>query len=170
VRGNLEVAGRANGLGGAESRARATELLERFGLAERGDHYPAQLSGGQKQRAAIAQQLVKPKPLLLMDEPFSGLDPAALREVITLLIQVANMDELNTVLIITHDIHAAMITCDTLFLLGRTRAPDGKPVPGAKIQETIDLVAEGLAWREDVEHDPAFLTREREIRERFRGL
>jgi polar amino acid transport system ATP-binding protein/sulfate transport system ATP-binding protein len=170
VLGNLMVAGLANGLSGAAARARAHELLERFRLADRARLYPAQLSGGQKQRVAIAQQIVSPTKLLLLDEPFSGLDPQALEEVAGLLVEVANMDELNTVVVVTHDIHAAMAVADTVFMLGRARAADGRVVPGACIQTTYDLVARDLAWRKGVDELPEFVMLEREIRGRFRQL
>jgi polar amino acid transport system ATP-binding protein/sulfate transport system ATP-binding protein len=162
---NLVVAGKVNGLSGAEARKRAAELLERFALANRAKHYPAQLSGGQRQRVAIAQQIVCPKQLLLFDEPFSGLDPQALDDVIRLLVQVANMDELTTLIIVTHDVWAALSACDTLLLLGRQ---EGKQ--GARVVETYDLVARNLAWREHVEREPQFVALEQEIRGRFRTL
>jgi polar amino acid transport system ATP-binding protein/sulfate transport system ATP-binding protein len=164
---NLTIAGRANGLSRAESNKRARELLERFNLADRAGHYPAQLSGGQRQRVAIAQQIVCPKQLLLFDEPFSGLDPQALDDVIRLLVQVANMDELTTLIIVTHDVWAAMVACDTILLLGR---PDGKKGLGARIVGSYDLVALNLAWREHVEREAQFITLEQEIRGRFRTL
>ena len=82
----------------------------------------------------------------------------------------AHMDELNTVMVVTHDIRSAMIVSDTIFMLGRDRAPDGKVATGARIQHCYDLVAEGLAWRPGVEHDPHFLELEREVKERFRNL
>lgn len=170
VMGNLVTAGIANGMRRAEARDKASHLLERFGLADRGSYYPAQLSGGQRQRVAIAQQLVHHKPLLLMDEPFSGLDPAALDDVIKLIVEVAHMDELNTLIIVTHDIRAAMLVSDMLLMLGRDRTPDGKVVPGAHIQHSYNMVERGLAWRSDLELDPKFPQLEREIKDRFRTL
>jgi NitT/TauT family transport system ATP-binding protein len=170
VMGNLVTAGVANGLGRGEARDRSSHLLERFGLADRASYYPAQLSGGQRQRVAIAQQLVHHKPLLLMDEPFSGLDPAALEDVIKLIVEVAHMDEHNTLVIVTHDIRAAMLVSDTLLMLGRDRTPDGKAVPGAHIQHSYNMVERGMAWRDDLELDPKFPPLEREIKERFRTL
>jgi ABC-type nitrate/sulfonate/bicarbonate transport system ATPase subunit len=170
VRSNLEVAGIANGLPRSEAAARAKTLLEQFHLSDRARYYPAQLSGGQRQRVAIAQQIVRPKTLLLMDEPFSGLDPVALDEVMHLVVDVANMDELNTILIVTHDIRAAMAVSDTLFMLGRERAPDGQWRPGARIRATYDLVERGLAWHSDVTEMPEFVALEKEIRQRFREL
>ncbi|MSP56706.1 MAG: ABC transporter ATP-binding protein [Myxococcales bacterium] len=170
VRSNLEVAGIANGLSRAAAQGRAKKLLDLFRLGDRGSYYPAQLSGGQRQRVAIAQQIVCPKRLLLMDEPFSGLDPSALEEVMHLVVEVANMDELNTIGIVTHDIRAAMAVSDTLFMLGRDRTPDGKWLPGARIQETYDLVERGLAWRDDVMELPAFSSLEKEIRQKFKQL
>ena len=170
VLGNLHVAGAAAGLSRKESAERASALLERFGMASRADFYPAQLSGGQRQRVAIAQQLVRHTRLVLMDEPFSGLDPATLDSTIRLLVEVANMDELNTIVVVTHDIRSALTACDTLFVLGRDRDDKGKIVSGAKIQKTYDLVTMGLAWQEQVERLPAFAEVEREIKSCFARL
>ena len=170
VLGNLLVAGAAAGLSDPEARARGKELLERFGLGHRLGFYPAQISGGQRQRAAIAQQLMRHTLFLLMDEPFSGLDPAVLDEVIKLLLEVAHMNEHSTMVVVTHDIRSAMIVSDTLLMLGRDRAPDGKITSGARIQHSYDLVAEGLAYRPELEQDAKFRELECEVKERFRGL
>jgi ABC-type nitrate/sulfonate/bicarbonate transport system ATPase subunit len=170
VLANLEIAGSACGLHGAKARERARTLLDRFALGARAGFFPAQLSGGQRQRVAIAQQLVRQTRLVLMDEPFSGLDPVALDATMKLLVEVANMDELNTILVVTHDIRAALMVCDTLFMLGRDRGEDGKPKSGARIQQSYDLVAMGLAYREHVEHAPEFSQVEREIKAKFTAL
>ncbi len=170
VLGNLVVAGVMNGLSRAEAKDKAAHLLARFGLGERAGFYPMQLSGGQRQRVAIAQQLVKQKTLLLMDEPFSGLDPAALDEVVKLLVQVRDMDELNTIFIVTHDIRTALAVADTVLMLGRDRALDGKVSSGAHIRETIDMVKLGLAYRDDVETDAKFIELERRIKASFSKL
>jgi polar amino acid transport system ATP-binding protein/sulfate transport system ATP-binding protein len=167
---NLLVAGETNGLSGDEARKKALALLERFRLSERARYFPAQLSGGQRQRVAIAQQLVKQKTFLLMDEPFSGLDPAALEDVTKLILEVAHMDELNTVVLVTHDIRSALLISDTLFMLGRDRDAAGKIVSGARIQKTYDLVDMGLAWRADLELDPGFPAIERQVKQAFKAL
>ena len=167
---NLVVAGQANGLGSKEAKDRARALLARFHLSERARYFPAQLSGGQRQRVAIAQQIISRKTFLLMDEPFSGLDPAALEDVTKLLVEVANMDELNTVVVVTHDIRSAILISDTLFMLGRGRDAQGKITSGARIQKTYDLVQMGLAWRPDLEIDPSFPAVEREVKQRFKTL
>jgi NitT/TauT family transport system ATP-binding protein len=169
VRSNLELAARIGGMHPDEARKRALSLLETFGLSDRGGFYPAQLSGGQRQRVAIAQQIMQPRRLLLMDEPFSGLDPEALDNVMRLIVEVANLDELNTVLLVTHDIRAAMAVSDTLHMLGRERA-GGKPVPGARVLWSYDMVERDLCWKEDLVHLPAFAELEKEIKARFREL
>jgi NitT/TauT family transport system ATP-binding protein len=166
VEGNLALAGKVAGLGEREARTRSSELLDKFRLGDRARFYPAQLSGGQRQRVAIAQQLVKPRKLLLMDEPFSGLDPAALDEVMRLIVEVANLDELNTVVVVTHDIRAAMAVSDTLFMLGRPKNAGA----GACIQCSYDLVDLGLAWHPDVGDMPEFSLLEREIKIKFKDL
>jgi NitT/TauT family transport system ATP-binding protein len=167
---NLRVAAAANGLSPSDATKRAVELLTRFGLGDRAKYYPGQLSGGQRQRVAIAQQLICNKTLLLMDEPFSGLDPAALDDVIELLLEVAHMDELNTLVIVTHDIRSAMIVSDLLLMLGRDFGADKRPKSGARIKHDYDLAERGLAWQPDIQHRPDFLSLEEEIKARFREL
>jgi polar amino acid transport system ATP-binding protein/sulfate transport system ATP-binding protein len=170
VLGNLIAAGAAAGLSRREARERGRMLLDRFGMTARAGFFPAQLSGGQRQRVAIAQQLVRQTRLVLMDEPFSGLDPATLDATIRLLVEVANMDELNTIVVVTHDIRSALAVCDTLFVLGRDRDEKGQLVSGAKIQKTYDLVEMGLAWQDQIELCPAFPVVEREIKAGFARL
>jgi len=170
VLGNLVTAGVTNGLKRADALGRARDLLQIFGLSERASFYPSQLSGGQRQRVAIAQQLVKQKLVLVMDEPFSGLDPVALDAVIDLIARVAHTHEHTTIVVITHDIRAALMVADTLLLLGRDRDPSGRIIPGAHIQHEVDLVAEGLAWRQNVEMDPKFVEIEHDVKARFAKL
>jgi NitT/TauT family transport system ATP-binding protein len=169
VRSNLELAGRIGGMAASDAHARATELLATFNLAERDSFYPAQLSGGQRQRVAIAQQIMRPRQLLLMDEPFSGLDPAALASVMKLVVEVANMDELNTIVLVTHDIRAAMTVSDTLHMIGRDRE-SASASSGARVVWSYDMVERGLAWREDIQALPEFTALEKEINARFKGL
>lgn len=76
------------------------------------------------------------------------------------------MDELNTIVVVTHDIRAAMVVSDTIYMLGRERA-NGEAVPGARVQTTYDLVEQGLAWQQGIEELPAFSALEREIKGRF---
>jgi polar amino acid transport system ATP-binding protein/sulfate transport system ATP-binding protein len=168
---NLLLAARQGGRPRAEAEARARSLLERLKLAERWDEWPGNLSGGQRQRVAIAQQLLCSEHYLLMDEPFSGLDPNMKDEVCELIAEVAALDEFTTILVITHDIGSALTISDTLWLLGRD-APgeDGKVPAGARIQREYDLVERGLAWRPDVQSLPAFRELELEVRARFRTL
>jgi ABC-type nitrate/sulfonate/bicarbonate transport system ATPase subunit len=167
VLGNLVVAARRTGPGG-EARARA--LLDRFGLGDRADAWPGELSGGQRQRVAILQQLLCGHTYLVMDEPFSGLDPLSKHNACELIAEVARMDERNTIVIVTHDIREAVKVSDTLWLIGRDVGPSGEPVPGNRIVQTYDLVERDLAWQPGIERTPQFDAFVREVEDRFRTL
>jgi polar amino acid transport system ATP-binding protein/sulfate transport system ATP-binding protein len=165
VLGNLVVAARRAGIADAEAKARA--LLERFRLGDRADAWPSELSGGQRQRVAILQQLLCGHTYLLMDEPFSGLDPASKQQACELIAEVSMMDERNTIILVTHDIREAVKVSDTLWLMGRDRTPSGEPVPGSRILETYNLIDRDLAWHPGIERTPPFEAFVREIEDRF---
>ena len=170
VMSNLLIAGAMAELDGATAKKRAVEFLERFGLAGHEGKYPAQLSGGQRQRVAIAQQFICSDGILLMDEPFSGLDPLALDAVCDFIIETSLQDELNTIIIVTHDIDSAVRVSDTVWLLGRDRDEKGAIIPGARIRYTDSLADEGLAWTKDIQNTPEFFEKIKDIRRRFAEL
>jgi putative ABC transport system ATP-binding protein len=99
---NVELALAFGGLAGRERAARARELLERVGLAERADHRPTELSGGEQQRTAIARALANRPRVLLADEPTGNLDSTRAAELLALLRAMVERDRL-TVLMVTHD-------------------------------------------------------------------
>lgn len=92
---------KALGVGRAEARREAMELLERFGLADRANEYPDRLSGGQQQRVAILRALAMKPELMLLDEITSALDPALVGDVLTLIGELAAGGM--TMLIATHE-------------------------------------------------------------------
>jgi len=92
-----------------ERHARAEELLELVGLAERFTHLPSQLSGGQRQRVAVARALANRPPLVLADEPTGNLDSESGHELITLLHHL-NKTQGTTFIIVTHDLAVARQT------------------------------------------------------------
>ncbi|MEL6245373.1 MAG: ABC transporter ATP-binding protein [Pseudomonadota bacterium] len=100
----------------AESNAIAKDWLERLGLGHRSDAYPHALSGGEQQRVAIARAMAAQPQALLMDEPFSGLDPALRETVRDTALSIAREAGLPT-LLVTHDPRDAMITADTLTIM-----------------------------------------------------
>ena len=85
----------------AQAEKKAMELLERVGLPDKADAYPAQLSGGQKQRIAIARALAMNPEVMLFDEPTSALDPEMVGEVLQLMKQLA--DDGMTMVVVTHE-------------------------------------------------------------------
>ena len=84
-----------------EADAEAEKLLDRVGLKDRADSYPAQLSGGQKQRIAIVRALAMKPKLMLFDEPTSALDPEMVGEVLDVMKELAN--EGMTMVVVTHE-------------------------------------------------------------------
>ncbi len=85
----------------ADARGKAFKLLERVGIADKADRYPAELSGGQQQRAAIARALAMDPKLMLFDEPTSALDPEMIKEVLDVMIELAA--EGITMVVVSHE-------------------------------------------------------------------
>ena len=152
------------------AREKAIAMLEEFHLLDKAASYPQSLSGGQRQRIAIAQQLLCSSHFLLMDEPFSGLDPLAKRRVCETIAGVATKDELNTMIVVTHDIESAIAIADTVWVLGRDRDDKGNPIPGARIQEVLNLAEMGMAWDPEIETRPEFFELTKRIKRQFAEL
>jgi polar amino acid transport system ATP-binding protein/sulfate transport system ATP-binding protein len=113
---------------------------------------------------AILQQLMLDRHFIILDEPFSGLDPVNVANVIKLISRVAHQHTLNTFIIITHDVTSALTISDHVYLMGRERDEKGEPVPGSRVMKEYDLIAEGLAYRPDIEDLPRFAELRKEIR------
>lgn len=102
IKGNITLAPVKLGLmTKEEANKKAEELLEKVGLSEKSDQYPAQLSGGQKQRIAIARSLAMNPDVILFDEPTSALDPEMVGEVLNLMKELA--DDGMTMVVVTHE-------------------------------------------------------------------
>ena len=100
------------------ARRAALEVLERVGLDPKlANRYPAQLSGGQQQRVGVARALAADPPILLMDEPFSAVDPVVREELQTEMLRLQN--ELHkTIVFVTHDIDEAVKLGDKVAVFG----------------------------------------------------
>lgn len=99
----------------AEAKERALHLLDRVGLAEKAEAYPAQLSGGQKQRVAIARALAMNPDIMLFDEPTSALDPEMVGEVLAVIKGLVK--EGMTTVIVTHEMGFAREISDRVFFM-----------------------------------------------------
>ena len=86
------------------------------------------------------------------------------------ILKVSKVDELNTTIVITHDIDSAIRIADTIWVLGRDFDAQGQPIPGARIQSTIDLISRGLAWYPDIESSPEFFALTKELKRQFVAL
>jgi lipoprotein-releasing system ATP-binding protein len=124
---NVAMPHRIAGVGAPEALARAQELLERVGLADRGDHLSRALSGGEQQRVAIARALARTPSLLLADEPTGNLDADTARRVFDLLEELHHERHMTTILV-THNPDLAN-RCDKIFAMSREgiSAPTGLP-------------------------------------------
>jgi glutamate transport system ATP-binding protein len=117
---------KVKGLSATEAKKTAHELLERVGIAEKADQFPAELSGGQQQRVAIARALAMDPKLMLFDEPTSALDPEMIREVLDVMRDLAR--DGMTMLVVTHEMGFAREVCDRLvFIDGGLIVEEGPP-------------------------------------------
>jgi glutamate transport system ATP-binding protein len=92
---------KVRGQGKTEAEQRARELLDRVGVGNQADKYPAQLSGGQQQRVAIARALAMEPKVMLFDEPTSALDPGMIKEVLDAMVDLAQRGM--TMVVVTHE-------------------------------------------------------------------
>ncbi|WP_413788650.1 methionine ABC transporter ATP-binding protein [Acidocella sp.] len=118
--GNVALPLKLRGIGRAARHARAAELLDLVGLADKAGHYPAQLSGGQKQRVGIARALASDPALLLCDEATSALDPEATLSILELLGRI-NRELGLTIVLITHEMNVARLIADRVLVLAAGR-------------------------------------------------
>ncbi|WP_010533013.1 amino acid ABC transporter ATP-binding protein [Brachybacterium squillarum] len=110
----------------AEAEARAVELLERVGLADKAQSLPTALSGGQQQRVAIARALAMEPKALLFDEPTSALDPEVINEVLDVMQELAERGM--TMLVVTHEMGFARHVCDRVVYMDQAEIVEqGEP-------------------------------------------
>lgn len=103
----------------ATADAQARQLLERVGIAEKADQYPAQLSGGQQQRAAIARALAMSPKLMMFDEPTSALDPEMITEVLDVMRDLAK--DGTTMIVVTHEMGFARSAANRIVFMDEGR-------------------------------------------------
>jgi ABC-type polar amino acid transport system ATPase subunit len=130
------------GLDRREARERADRLLDRVGLTEKAEAYPADLSGGQQQRVAIARALAMEPKLMLFDEPTSALDPEMIREVLDVMRDLAR--DGMTMAVVTHEMGFAREVGDRIVFIDDGRiveqAPPDEFFAAAKSERARDFV------------------------------
>lgn len=129
-----------------EAKEKALHLLNRVGLSDKAEAYPAQLSGGQKQRVAIARALAMEPDIMLFDEPTSALDPEMVGEVLQVMKQLAA--EGMTMVVVTHEIgFAREVASRVIFMEGGYIVEEGTPdevINHPKQKRTIDFLSKVL--------------------------
>jgi ABC-type nitrate/sulfonate/bicarbonate transport system ATPase subunit len=168
VIGNLLLAAQLSGFGRNAATAIARQYLVQFGLLADAAKYPIQLSGGMQQRVAIIRQLINldgPRAstarLILMDEPFSALDLENTHQMCTTIRHSADLHDQNTIIVVTHDVTAALAIADTVVILGRC----GK---GGTVREVLDLAEMGLPWEPSIFSRPDFIELQTRIGSMFK--
>lgn len=127
--GNVTLALEAGAMPSQERRQRACAALDVVGLKDFADAYPHQLSGGMRSRVALARSLVGEPELLLMDEPFSRLDPQTRGSLHRELLRIRDLRRLS-ILFVTHDVEEAVVLADRIVLMSAR--------PG-QVRETVEL-------------------------------
>ncbi|MCT7374207.1 quaternary amine ABC transporter ATP-binding protein [Chelativorans salis] len=128
---NVAYGLKIKGMGAAERRKQALAALDQVGLASWADSYPSELSGGMQQRVGLARALATDPQILLMDEPFSALDPLIRREMQEELLNLQKTLK-KTIIFITHDLNEALILGDRIAIM-----KDGRFVQVGTAQEIV---------------------------------
>ena len=116
---------KARGMSKSEARDRAMEYLNRVRIPEQAEKYPAQLSGGQQQRVAIARSLCMKPKVMLFDEPTSALDPEMIKEVLDVMIDLAQSGM--TMIVVTHEMGFARTVADGMVFMDEGRIVESAP-------------------------------------------
>ena len=165
----LQLAGE---LGSSEIASRVSQLLQRVGLAEHADKYPAQLSGGQKQRVGIARALATEPKILLCDEATSALDPQTTGQVLQLLAEI-NRELGLTIVLITHEMDVIRRVCDQVAVMDAGVIVEQGPVADVFLHPqhptTRRFVQEDEQLDEDEQRDDFAHVQGRILRLTFRG-
>lgn len=148
---NVIVPMRAAGMSRAASRKRATELLDRVGLAKRMSHRPGDLSGGQQQRVAVARAIALDPPLILADEPTAHLDFIQVEEVLRLIRGLASGDRV--VVVATHDSRILPLADEVIELVPTVASVDREP-------ETLTVPAGTTVFEQNTMGDLIYVVRE----------
>jgi len=146
---NLDMVGRLYGLGRKESAARARELLERFDLADAGDRPSKTYSGGMRRRLDLAGALVAAPPVLVLDEPTTGLDPRSRQEMWGVIREL--VDTGSTLLLTTQYLEEADLLADEIVVIDHGRAIARGTADSLKAQtggERVEIVLAEAADRE----------------------
>ncbi len=109
----------------AQSEEVAMQLLKRVGIPDQARKYPGQLSGGQQQRVAIARALAMQPKIMLFDEPTSALDPEMIKEVLDVMIELAESGM--TMLVVTHEMGFARAVADTMYFFDQGQIVESGP-------------------------------------------
>lgn len=115
---NLEYVLKNSGLSKEEIAARITEMLQKVDLWEARDKYPHQLSGGMTQRVSLSRAFVYQAPVLLMDEPFKGLDISLKKQIVELFKKLITSQK-KTTIFVTHDLEEAITLSDRILVMGQ---------------------------------------------------
>jgi putative ABC transport system ATP-binding protein len=140
VQDNVLLPAQLAGMRTATARARARELLDQLGIAEKANEYPARLSGGQRQRVAIARALVNRPAVLLADEPTGALDSHSGDQVMDLLAEVNRAGQ--TIVLVTHDARLAATYASRVISLRDGRVIDDaqmQPPAGGNVSDLMQI-------------------------------
>lgn len=130
---------------------RSIQLCEELDVIDHIDKYPSQLSGGQRQRVAIIQQILSSERFVLLDEPFSGLDPLATKKLSLNIRKLADNHSENTIVISSHILEPSIAVSDTVIML--SKVPNQEY---ASVGFNANLVQMGLAYKPDIMDLPEF--------------
>lgn len=156
---NARFLGRLFGASKREARERAVWMLQKVGLGQALDKYPAQLSGGMQQRLAIAQAFIMQPRVLLLDEPFGALDPGIRKDMHALLLQLWGETRM-TVFMVTHDLSEGFNLGTRLLVFDKVRIDPHEPnAYGARITYDIPLNEARLVEMTDPQPDNVYALR-----------